>query len=566
LREEAAQTARQDGTIMAKHRAGSVAYRWLWPAVGVLAGCALVAGALAVLRDSPSDGTDSAGGSACDARPLKVVTATSFAPVLDAITPVVDHGADCVRLDITTADGRAAVRRVAEVNADVWIPDDSSWAGTAGTLSLAQAPTAGAGTVVATSPLYMVADHTTGIRLQKEGGDSWRGLASLVDRPNGLRLTLRDPASSGDGMVAAGALAEAVWIDKDMDASALWLADALKKTRTVTDGTPALPTRSGEVGVVPEYALLPALSTSGNKLTAVPGADHTAMLRYTWYPVASAVRSKARAAGLDRLLRELTGPAASAYLRTANLRTPAGSQPPTGGSGGGGLPAPEAKALGVLGAHHVDHVFATWYPDDRRTNLLVVVDVSGSMSRPAVGSKSSRIDLVRQGCQSISTLLPNDSRMGLWEFGSQLDGTKDYRSLTDIAPLDGGHRKALAGAVNKLAAQDTGTGLYDTILAAYTSARNAYRAGVPNQVLIFTDGKNEADKNSLSAAQLASDLKNAADPQRPILLSVVTFGTAADAKVVNDAVAPVQGYVDNLTTANEVAAVFIHVAAGGLHH
>jgi hypothetical protein len=551
---------------MAKHRAGSVAIRWLWPAVGVLAGSALVAGALAVLRDSPSDRSDSIGGSTCDARPLKVVTATSFAPVLDAVAPVVDHGANCVRLDITTSDGRAAVQRVAEVNADVWIPDDSSWLSTAGSLSLAAAPTAGAGTVVATSPLYMVADKTTGKRLEEAGQDKWRGLARLVDQPNGLRLALRDPASSGDGMVAAGALAESVWLDEDMDASALWLADALKKTRTVTDGTPALPTRSGEVGIVPEYALLPALSASGDKLTAVPGADHTALLRYSWYPTASAVRNKTRAAGLDRLLRELTGPAAAAYLRSANLRTPAGAQPPSGGSGGGGLPAPQAKALGVLEGHHVDHVFATWYPDDRKTNLLVAVDVSGSMEQPASGSKSSRIDLVREGCRSVGSLLPDDSRMGLWEFGSRLDGARDYRSLLDIAPLDSSHRKSLAGAVSKLHAQKTGTGLYDTILAAYTSAKNAFRPGVPNQVLIFTDGKNEADENSMSAARLADELKKAADPQRPILLSVVTFGSAADAKVVNDAVAPVQGYVDNLRTANEVAAVFIHVAAGGLHH
>ena len=550
---------------MAKHRAGSVASRWLWPVVGVLAGSALVAGTLAVLRDSPSGGSDSIGGSTCDARPVKVVTATSFAPVLDALAPVLDHGTDCVRLDITTSDGRAAVRRIAEVDADVWIPDDSAWVGSAGTLSLAAAPAAGAGTVVATSPLYMVTDHATGNRLQK-AGNTWRGLAGLIDRPDGVRLTVRDPASSGDGMVAAGALAEAVWLAQDMDASALWLADALKRTRTVTDGTPALPTRAGEVGVVPEYALLPALSTSGDKLTAVPGADHTALLRYTWYPLASAVRSKTRAASLDRLLRELTRPGAAAYLRSANLRTPASSQPPGGGSGAGGLPTPVAKPLGVLGGHHVDHVFATWYAEDRKTNLLVVVDVSGSMNQPAVGSKSSRIALVRQGIRSISTLLPDDSRMGLWEFGSRLDGLKDYRSLQDIAPLDSGHRRAFAGAVNKLTAPETGTGLYDTILAAYTSARNAYRPGVPNQVLIFTDGKNEADKNSMSAGQLADELKKAADPQRPILLSVVTFGTAGDAKIVNDAVAPVEGYVDNLSTATEVAAVFIHVAAGGLYH
>jgi hypothetical protein len=550
---------------MPQHRDGTAGFRWFWPAVAVLAGSALaVAAALAVFRGSPSDAAYGVGGAACE-RAVKVVTATSFAPVLNAMAPVLDHGRDCVRLDVTTSDGRAAVRRVAEINADVWIPDDGAWVGSAASLSLAQAPTAGAGTVVATSPLYMVADRATGARL-REAGNSWRGLARLVDEPAGLRLTVRDPASSGDGMVAAGALAEAVWLEKDMDASALWLAGAVTKTRTVTDGTPALPSRSGEVGVVPEYALLPALSTAGDKLTVVPGTDQTAMLRYTWYPLATAVHSRTRAAGVDRLLRELTGPGAAAYLRTANLRTPAGAQQPSGGTGGGGLPAPQAKPLGLLGAHHVDHVFATWYPEDRRTNLLVVVDVSGSMAKRAGGSTASRIDLVRVGCRSLGRMLPDESQMGVWEFGSRLDGNRDYRSLLGIAPLDAGHRKALTGAVNQLRAQSTGTGLYDAILATYTSAQDAYRAGVPNQVLIFTDGRNHGDTNSMSARQLAESLTKLADRQRPILLSVITFGSATDAKVVNDAVAPVQGYVDNLTTADQVAAVFLHVAAGGLHH
>ena len=65
-------------------------------------------------------------------------------------------------------------------------------------------------------------------------------------------------------MVAAGAIAEAVWLDEDMDASALWLAGAQKTTRIVTDGSPALPTKAGEVGVVPEYALQPALKAGGS--------------------------------------------------------------------------------------------------------------------------------------------------------------------------------------------------------------------------------------------------------------------------------------------------------------
>ena len=135
-----------------------------------------------------------------------------------------------------------------------------------------------------------------------------------------------------------------------------------------------------------------------------------------------------------------------------------------------------------------------------------------------------------------------------------------------MAALGSSHRRALGGAINKLEAQETGTGLYDTILAAYTSARDAYRPGVPNQVLLFTDGRNESDAKTVTPAQLAAALKKAADPKRPILLSVVTFGTAAEAKTLEDATKPVEGYVDALSTAEEVSAVFIHVAAGGLHH
>jgi hypothetical protein len=545
---------------MAKHRAGSAA-RWILPVVGVLGVCGLVlAGVLAVLIDTPSERTDTLAGSLCD-RPLRVVTATSFAPVLDGLAPLLDQGDDCVRLDVTTADGRGAIQRVTDVNADVWIPDDTSWVGSAGSLSVVGAPTAGAGTVLATSPFYLVADRATGARLRQAGG-SWIGLSRLVDKDKDVHLVVRDPAGSGDGMVAAGAVAEAVWLGKDMDASALWLSRAKAKTRTITAVRPALPAKPGEIGIVPEYALLPALTTAaGKRLATMPGTDHTAMLRYTWYPQTTSLTDPTRAAALDKLRRALTDPTVVPYLKAAKLRSPDGAQGPTGT-----LPDPKAKPLGVLGPHHVDHVFATWYAADRRTNLLVVVDVSGSMGARTGGSDASRIELVQQGSRSLGGLLPDDSRMGLWEFGSKLDGNRDYKSLLPIAPLGGNQRRALNAAIGRLDAKATGTGLYDTILAAYTSARDAYRAGVPNQVLIFTDGRNEADDNSMTAAQLAGGLKKAADPKRPVLLSVVTFGKASDAKVVNTAVAPVSGYVDVLSTADEVAAVFIHVAAGGLHH
>ncbi|MDT5040424.1 MAG: hypothetical protein QOE51_1409 [Actinoplanes sp.] len=543
---------------MGRHRTGPRT-GWLLPVAGVLALTALiVAGVVFVLQSRPPGAGDVAG-LPCD-KPLRVVTAMSFAPVLDAVAA--SAGA-CTGLQVTVADGRAAVQQVAETSADVWIPDDGSWIASAGSLELAQAPTANAGSVVATSPLYMVTDDATAARL-KSAGDSWSGLAQLVRDDKDVRLVVRDPAGSGDGMVGAGDAAESVWLAKDMDASALWLANAREKTRTVTGGKAALPQRAGEVGLVPEYSLLPVLNTVAGNQAIRPGADHTALLRYTWFPSLTAARDPSRAAGLNALYGTLTGPSAAALLRTANLRLPDAAQAPSGGEGP--LPPPRAAPFGVLAGHHVDHVLATWYPEDRRTDLLVVVDVSGSMGTNAPGSTSSRIELVRQGTRSLTTLLPDDSRMGLWEFGSKLDGDRDWHPLVGVSAMNGSHRRALAAAVDKLEAKKTGTGLYDTILAAYTSARDSWRPGVPNQVVIFTDGHNESDDNSATAAQLSASLAKAADPKRPVLLSVVTFGSPADARAVEVATTPVQGYVESLTRADGVAAVFIHVAAGGLQH
>lgn len=552
---------------MAKHRGVRAAHWWV-PAVALLAIVAVVIGMF--LRQ------DDGGGGSADAAPpppttptsttstpaaacgtLKVVAARSFVPMLDAVAPQLQEGPDCVRLAVTPADGRAAAAVVSKTKADVWIPDDSSWASSAGDLKLAN----GAGAVLATSPIYMVSDAATGRQLRSAGG-SWAALAKLVDT-NKVRLVIRDPAGSGEGLIGTGAAAEAVWMNQDMDASALWLARAQSRTRTVAGPADALRTKAGEVGLVPEYAVAKAAATG---LSVVPGGDFAAMLRYTWLPTATGVAGTANVAGLKRLHAALSGPEAATARAAAGLRAPDAAAPPATGDGASSLPASLAKPLRVLPDHHIDHVFATWYPRDRRTDALIVVDISGSMAKPAPGSTTPLIGLVREGVRSLGGVLPDDARLGLWEFGSRLDGTKDHRELLREAPLNAGQRKALTAAVTSLDAERTGTGLHDTILAAYTSARDRYRPGVPNQVMVFTDGENEDDPGGLSASALAAKLKAAQNPARPVQLSVVTFGDPAAAKVMEQAVQPVDGYVDVLTTPGEVSAVFIHVAAGGLHH
>jgi hypothetical protein len=534
----------------------------LWIVAAALVLVALVSAGAVVLGRGPDRAQASSSlpaASSCD-RSLRVVTATSFAPVLAALQPALAAGRDCVALDTVVVDGRSAADRVAEREADVWIADDVSWAAVARPGLLAEEGQGGSGTVLATSPIYMVTDRGTAARVSAAGG-SWLGLSSLVaTAASGVRLAVRDPNGSGDGMVGAGSLGEAVWIKRGMDASSAALSAALKQTRTVTGTDAALPGRTGEVGLVPEYALLAAPKASAGA-TVLAGRDYTALLRYGWLPSAAAVATPERAAALDRLLAALKSPDAAPAYAAARLRRPDGPAP----AGAAGLPRLTAKPMEILEAHHVDHVFAAWYVQDRRSSILLAVDVSGSMQELAPGTGTPLIKLVQQGCLAVGQMLPDQSALGLWAFGSQLDPPRDYRVLLPTAALTEGQRAGLSGAVGKLTAEQTGTGLYDTILAAYRSATQSYQAGVANEVVVFTDGRNEDDAVSIDAAQLTAGLKAATDPKRPVQLTVVAFGAASDAAGLQDAIGAVDGYVSAVRTADQVAAAFLHAAASGLH-
>jgi Bacterial extracellular solute-binding protein/von Willebrand factor type A domain len=556
--------AAETGVRMSRHRRRS---SLLLPAVLLAAATVFAAGIALFVNRSDNEAARLQQPAASCAATLHIVTASSFAPVLTHLAPSLEAGDDCVHLDVKVADGRAAPGQVTALDADVWIPDDAAWAGVAGTTQLGKRPQGGSGTVVATSPIYMVTDEATAERLKHEGG-GWLGLARLLTSDSGVHLAVRDPAGSGDGLVGAGAVGEAVWLDQGMDASADALATALRSTRTVTEGQ-ALPAEPGEVGLVAEYALTqrPGDSRSvagADGLQILAGSDHTALLRYTWLPTAQAIKDPIMTWRLGRVLSALRDAEAAGAFAAAGLRRPGAADPPT--QAVTDLPKISAPPFEVFEPHKVDHVFATWYPADRRSDILVVVDVSGSMGEPAPGSKQPLIDLVRDGVLELAAVLPDESELSLWKFGSRLDPPHDYLTLLPRAPLGDAQRQRLGRAVRALTSQETGTGLYDTILASFRAARDGYREGTPNHVVVFTDGRNEDDPGSISAAQLSAQLKAALDPNRPVSLTVIKFGPESDAKALEKALEPVDGYLDPLTTADEVRAVFIHVAAGGLHH
>ena len=272
-------------------------------------------------------------------------------------------------------------------------------------------------------------------------------------------------------MLGAGAVAEAVWVKSGMDASAEALATALPRTRTVADDAPALPGRPARSGWCPSTAC--SRCGSRSRARGVGGAGSARPHRG---PALQLAAHRGRRRGSRPGPRRWTGwPPRSPDRRPTGrwprpgLRRPGGGPPP----GADGLPAAKAPLFDVLGPHHVDHVLASWYAADRRSDLLVAVDVSGSMRARAPGSDRAVIDVVRDGVGELASLLPDDSQLTLWRFGTHLDGTRDYEAVLRGTTLDGEGRAAVSRAVGQLVPQDTGTGLHDTILAAYEAARDA---------------------------------------------------------------------------------------------
>ena len=501
-----------------------------------------------------SGGASSGGASNGACAPLRVVAASSIAPAVRQVAATLTSAANCVDVTTTVADGEGASAVVASDHADVWIPDDSAWLN----LPVAAALSPGSAPVIATSPLYFVT--TKGATLPASAR-TWLGLGDTLATRSRLRLVLSDPAASGAALVGAGALVDA-GIDADGPLiSASNMMRTWQSGRTVAGTAPAFPTTPDEVGIVPEYALLAGGSDRYD--VTVPGGAQSPYLRYTWHP--TVVGAATEGPALTRLQTALTSVAGRTALGQQHLRPGDRSPIPADDEARASLPDPAGEPTPVIAEHYLYHVLTTFHPSRRKANILVVIDVSGSMRDHAPHSTSSLISLVRGGVSQLTDLMPETSHIGLWEFGSRLDGSKDYRSLVPTRVLSSAQRRAVDGAAHHLAAQDTGTGLYDTILAAYRHQQKDFVPGMPNEVLVFTDGKDQDDPGAISLASLRTSLATL-DLQKHVQVGVLGFGNQLPAATLEHALSPVGGQVDRLTRTPEVVGAFVHAVSGGLTH
>lgn len=492
--------------------------------VAALVAVVLVAGGL-VWWLAGSDGDDTA--SCGDPVAVRVAVAPELASVTQDLLAG-DALDGCVTATVTGEDPlqtAAALTAGADSGLpDVWVPDSSIWS--AQVQGAALEPVAS----MATSPVVLATSRA-----------SAEDLGALDETPPWLDLVIA-ALSDGRSVPSADLTGEARQIavslaveqtgngievsDEELQAS-LALSEAGATYEQVRDAAVAGDADAGLFAATEQDVLATHLAGESELVALYPEGGSPSLD----YPVIRAGDPGERADAVDAVVTALTSEAGAEAVRAAGFRDAEGNAPDGAGSDTGTreeaperLPMEPDAALAAI--EQANRVLAP-------SRLLVAIDTSASMEAPAGGGR--RIDVAVDAARTALALLPDEFSVGLWTFAYQVSGGNDWAQSVPIRALDAdvegtSQRETLAAAVETLPASLTpgGTGLYDTALAAFRAAQDAYQEGAVSSVVLLTDGENEDDAGGISLQGLIDTLRAEADEDRPVQLIGVAFGPDTD--------------------------------------
>jgi Ca-activated chloride channel family protein len=259
-------------------------------------------------------------------------------------------------------------------------------------------------------------------------------------------------------------------------------------------------------------------------------ADHPwVVLRAPW--VDDAKRSAA-AGFLDYLRSEPI----QARFQQAGFRSSEGRPGPQLSEANGLLPDQPSRVLAPPAPKVVAAALESWNAARKRSNVLAVYDVSGSMKEevPGTGGKT-KMDLVKAAAGQGLALFAPETNLGTWLFSTNLAGSRDWVESVPIGPtnarLPNGktRREVLAEALARLQATNGDTGLYDTTLAAFRAVQRAYAPQRINIVVLLTDGINDDPTGGIDKAELLRLLKAEQRKDQPVRIITIAYGANADA-------------------------------------
>jgi Ca-activated chloride channel family protein len=439
---------------------------------------------------------------------------------------------------------------------DVWIPDSGLWLAVAGSRPDAAAMLPQAPTSIASSPVVLAVRRPVMQALgwpQKQLGwqevfgafsnpDTW----SQVGHPEwaNFRVGITDPTVSTAGIASVLALldqsATGTVSDQQFFASIGFtqsLGAVAADATTFFDAQKAPPGPATQ----PVIAAFPTLERD----VVAYDADNPAMPMVPVYlpqnPVvadfpytvlnAGWVNATHRAAA-TQFLRYLQSTAAQDTLRKQGLRAADQSV------GSASLPIEQgfqttvAPARKAPGAAALSQIIGQWTALQRKVNVLLALDTSGSMAEPVPGTKLTRLQLLQQAATTGFGLLTNQTSIGLWDFSIRTGQTTEYREVVPYGPLpepvNGQPRQRVLTATTAALQAGGFTPLYDTIYAAWHDMQGRWQPNGTNAVVLITDGANELP-GGLNLNQLLDKLTKEGRPDKPVQVIGIAVGPEADA-------------------------------------
>ena len=178
----------------------------------------------------------------------------------------------------------------------------------------------------------------------------------------------------------------------------------------------------------------------------------------------------------------------------------------------GADPSQPQTALQVPGSQVLDIVRESWLAYKRRTNVMLVVDTSGSME----GTKLSNVQTALT--TFIDQVKSDDERIGLIEF---------YSNVDELVPLDTlkVNRTTLISSIAQLEAGGD-TSLLDAVSVAYDRLQRLNDPERINAIVVMTDGKENA--SNIQLRQLTAKLQRGNETGVPVVVFAVAYGSDAD--------------------------------------
>ncbi|RSN38176.1 VWA domain-containing protein [Amycolatopsis sp. WAC 01416] len=202
-------------------------------------------------------------------------------------------------------------------------------------------------------------------------------------------------------------------------------------------------------------------------------------------------------------------------------------------------------------------VLKSWKDLRKKANVLLVVDVSGSMGDSVGGTGKNKMDLAKQAAVASLPQFSDADKVGLWMFSTKLSGDKDYVELRPVSPIGGEPgRQELASRLNGLTPQN-GTGLYDSSLAAYEFMKQRLDPNAINAVVVLTDGRNE-DPGGIDLPNLVGQLRTEGGGEA-VRMFTIAYGSDADLDVLKEIAETTQGVGYDSSKPDSIDQVFTAV-------